>query len=237
MKSPSLLHSHFSGSSWGKAGHGQLAHGGGRLHRTGGRQEDQVPWSSPSSPWKIRDWLVVSTQQDWLGKWWFIWKINTIFSWVNQLSCWWWLELWFSVFFPIFSHGNGFCPWFFRGYHRFHYDIFFATNGDFTGDLPLMDLTKGTWGICFRGVFEEKGWILPWRTWRMVYWRWKMVLLPRKGVKIPSIMVNLPRNMVILSWKTCGFTQTHAEFTKKKWFNKKWILISWDMWSHPPWSK
>jgi hypothetical protein len=57
---------------------------------------------------------------------------------------------------------------------------------------------------------------LPWRTWRMVYWRWKMVLLPRKGVKIPSIMVNLPRNMVILPWKTCDFTQTHAEFTKKQ---------------------
>ena len=143
----------------------------------------------------------------------------------------------FCFFFRFFPMETDFVHGFSVDTIGFTMIFFFATNGDFTGDLPLMDLTKGTWGICFRGVFEEKGWILPWRTWRMVYWRWKMVLLPRKGVKIPSIMVNLPRNMVILSWKTCGFTQTHAEFTKKKWFNKKWILISWDMWSHPPWSK
>lgn len=119
----------------------------------------------------------------------------------------------FVVFFRFYPWKRIF-PWFFRGYHRFHYEKMEIVCDKWW--FHWWFTIDGTWGICFRGVFEEKGWILPWRTWRMVYWRWKMVLLPRKGVKIPSIMVNLPRNMVILPWKTCDFTQTHAEFTKKQ---------------------
>ena len=54
------------------------------------------------------------------------------------------------------THGNGFFPILPMEtdlFHVFSVDTigftvqkwrFFATNGDFTGDLPLMDLTKGT---------------------------------------------------------------------------------------------
>ena len=135
--------------------------------------------------------LVVSTQQDWLEKWWFIWKINTIFLWVNQLS-----YPWKRICSMVF-------PWI--------PEVLLWKNEDFLRQMVISRVIYHWW----IWPKEHEG-FASWRTWRMVYWPWKMVLLPRKGVKIQSIMVNLPRKIVILPWKTCDFTQTHAEFTKKK---------------------